>query len=63
MKPLIKFGGNIRNTQIKDILPCNISEMVMKTIPISKTITNGCTVKKSTPFRIERTVSDTEPQR
>ena len=36
--PLTKFISSSRSTEFKDILPWNISQMIMKTIPISKRI-------------------------
>ena len=36
--PLTKFTSSSRSTELKDIFPWNISEMIMKTIPISTRI-------------------------
>ena len=36
--PLTKFTSSSRSTNLKDILPWNISQMIMKTIPISTRI-------------------------
>ena len=35
LNPLTKFTSSIRSTELKDILSWNISQMIMKTIPIS----------------------------
>ena len=36
LNPLTKFTSSSGSTKLKDILPWNISQMIMKTIPISK---------------------------
>ena len=38
LNPLTKFTSSSRSTKFKDILPWNISQMIMKTIPISTRI-------------------------
>ena len=38
LNPLIKFTSSNRSTKFKDILPWNISQMIMKNVPISTTI-------------------------
>ena len=38
LNPLTKFTSSSRSTEFKDILPWNISQMIMKTIPISTRI-------------------------
>ena len=43
---LTKFTSSSGNTQFKDILPWNISEMITKTIPISSRIVNLCNEMK-----------------
>ena len=35
LEPFQKFGSSSRSTEFKDILPYNISQMIMKTIPIN----------------------------
>ena len=39
--PLTKFASSSRSTKFKDILPWNISKMIMKTVPISTRIVSG----------------------
>ena len=38
LNPLTRFSSSSRSTEIKYILPWNISQMIMKTIPISTRI-------------------------
>ena len=38
LNPLSKFTSSSRSTEFKDILPRNISQMITKTVPISKWI-------------------------
>ena len=38
LNPLAKFTSRSRSTKSKDILPWNISQMIMKTAPISTKI-------------------------
>ena len=38
LNPLTKFTSSSRSTKLKDILPWNISQIIMKTIPVSTRI-------------------------
>ena len=40
-----KFTNSSRNTNLKDIFPWNISQMIMKTVPISTRIVISYTMK------------------
>ena len=50
--PLTKFTSSSRSTQLKDILPWNISQMIMKTIPISTRIVISYAMKRGIPLWI-----------
>ena len=45
LDPLTKFTGSSRSTNFKDILPWNISQMIMKTIPIIMKIIKSYVMK------------------
>ena len=40
LNPLTKFTSSSRSTKVKDILPWNMSQMIMKTIPINRRISS-----------------------
>ena len=46
LNPLTKFTSSSRSTEFKDILPWNISQMIMKTIPISTRIVISYAMKQ-----------------
>ena len=48
--PLAEFGINSRNTELKDILSWNISQMITKTVQITTRIAKCCPMKRSIPF-------------
>ena len=52
LNPLTKFTSSSRSTEFKDILPWNISQMIMKTIPISMRIVISCAMKQGILFWI-----------
>ena len=52
LNPLKKFTSSTRSTEFKDILPWNISQMIMKTIPISTRIVISYAMKWSIPLWI-----------
>ena len=52
LNPLTKFTSSSRSTKFKDILPWNISQMIMKTIPISMRIVISYAMKRGTPLWI-----------
>ena len=50
LKTLIKFTSTGRSTEFKNILPCNISQLTTKSIPISARIVISYAMKQSIPF-------------
>ena len=52
LNPLTKFTSSSRSTKFKDILPWNISQMIMKTIPISTWIAISYAMKQGIPLWI-----------
>ena len=50
LNPLTKFTSSNRSTEFKGILPWNISEMVLKTIPISMRIVISYAIKQGIPL-------------
>ena len=50
LNPLTKFTGSSRNTEFKDILPCNIPQMIMKTVSISTRIVISYAIKQGITF-------------
>ena len=52
LNPLTKFTSSSRSTEFKDILPWNISQMIIKTIPISMRIVISCAMKQGILFWI-----------
>ena len=53
LNPLTKFTSrSSRKTEFKDILPWNISQMIMKTIPISTRIVISYAMKQDTVFSL-----------
>ena len=45
-----KFSRGRRGTKIKDVLPCNIFQIIMKTIPMHATIVISCVMKRGINF-------------
>ena len=52
LNPLTKFTSSSRSTEFKDILPWNISRMIMKTVPISMRIAMSYAMKRVIPLWI-----------
>ena len=52
LNPLTKFTSSSRGTEFKDILPWNISQMTMKTVPISIRIVVSYVMKQDIPLWI-----------
>ena len=50
LKLLTKFTSSSRSTEFKDILPCNISQIITKTVPISMVM--SCAMKQGISFWI-----------
>ena len=50
LNPLTKFTSSSRSTEFKDILPCIISQMIMKTIPVSMRIVISNVMKWGIPL-------------
>ena len=50
LNPLTKFTSRSRSTEFKDILAWNISQMIMKTVPISTRIVISYAVKQDIPL-------------
>ena len=50
LNTLAKFPSSGRSTEFKDILPCNISEIITKTVPISTRIVINYTITQSIWF-------------
>ena len=60
LNPVTKFFSSSRNTKFKNILPWNISQMIMKTIPSSTRIIINYMIKQGIPFEFERKSMETE---
>ena len=54
--PLAKFSSSSRGTELRDILPWNISQMIMKIISISMKIIN----EMGHPVKFDRKSMETE---
>ena len=50
LNPLTKFTSNSRSTEFKGILPWNISQIIMKIVPISTRIVINHTIKQGIWF-------------
>ena len=50
LNPLTKFTSSSRSTEFKDIIPHKLSQMITKTIPISKRIVISHILKRDTLF-------------
>ena len=58
--PLTKFTSNSRSTDFKGILPWNIFQMIMKTVPISTKIVISYVMKWDIPLWIDKKSMETE---
>ena len=47
LNPLTNFTSSSRSTKFKDIFPCNISQLITKTVPISTRIVISYAMKRS----------------
>ena len=50
LHPFTKFSSSSRSTEFKDILPWNISQMIMKAIPVSTRIVISYAMKQGIPL-------------
>ena len=50
LNPLTKFTSNSRSTELKDILPWNISQMITNTVPTSTRIVLSYVMKRGIKF-------------
>ena len=50
LNPLTKFTSSSRGTEFKDILPWNISQMIMKTVLISRRVVISYLMKRGIPI-------------
>ena len=50
LNPLTKFTRSRRSTELKDTLPWNISQMIMKTITITTRIVISYVMKQGVPL-------------
>ena len=60
LNPLTKFCSSSGSIKFKDILPWNISQMIMKTISIRTRIVTSCAMKRVIPLWIWWKVMETE---
>ena len=60
LTPLIKVFLRSRSTKLKNILPWNISQMIMKTIPSSTRVIISSVIKQGVPFEFDRKSMETE---
>ena len=60
LTPIIKVFLRSRSTKLKNILPWNISQMIMKTIPSSTRIIISSVIKQGVPFEFDRKSMETE---
>ena len=57
LNPLLKFTSSSKSTKFKDILPWNISQTIMKTIPMSTRTIISYAMKRAIPFWVCRKVN------
>ena len=57
LNPLTKITSSSRSTKFKDIVPCNISQMISKTITISTRIVISYTMKWGILFGVYWTIN------
>ena len=50
LNPPTNFMSSSRSTEFKDIIPWNISQMITKTIPISRRIVISYAMERGIPF-------------
>ena len=60
LNPLTKLTDSSRSTEFQDILPWNISQMIMKTIPISTRIVISYVMKGASYFKFIEKSMETE---
>ena len=60
LNPLKKFTNSSRSTEFKDILSWNISQMIAKTVPISRRIVISYKMKWASSFEFKRKSMETE---
>ena len=53
-----KFSSGHRGTKIKDVLPCNIFQIIVKTIPMHTTIVISCVMKRGINFWFWRRLNE-----
>ena len=58
LNPLTKFTSNSRSTELKDILPWNISQMITNTVPTSTRIVVSYVMKRG--FKFDRKSMESE---
>ena len=57
LTPHTKFTSSSRNTEFKDVLPWNVSQMITKTISISNRIVISYTMKRGISFSVWQKVN------
>ena len=57
---LTKFTSSSRSTELKDIFSWNISQMIMKTVLISRRIVISYTIKRGIPFQFDGESMETD---
>ena len=55
--PLTKFTSSSKSTEFKDILPWNISQIIIKTVPISTSVVISYAIKRGIPLWVWREVN------
>ena len=60
LNPLTKFTSSSRSTESKDILPWNISQMIMETVPINTRIVISYVMKQDIHCEFEGRPIETE---
>ena len=60
LKPLTKFTSSSRSTKFINILPWNISQMIMKTVPISMRIMINYAMKQDISYEFDRKSMETD---
>ena len=58
--PTTEYSCSCRRTEFRNIFPCSISQMIMKTGPISTRIAMTCAMKKTIPIWAWRKSVETE---
>ena len=60
LNPLTKLTSSSRSTELKDIFPWNIFQMITKTIPISTGIAISCAMKRASCYEFDQKSMETE---